>query len=311
MGFRIEFELSEYPKIFAAVKGWSLTNRRNAAEQVKHIYTQYLGRASGDIGDTFATVITDLETLNWKTDLSVYEENNSKELIKEILKEAKTLFWLDGQGKPQVKVFKFGIASTKYISYDIDIIDIDGSDFKVTHTSVDEVYNEVYLKFAKDYSSGNFTQEYYITPTASYPADATRVASALQSKNDYKTTNRLTVECPHIQDTTTALNLLQYYFDYHHRRKEMFEFSVTLKFYALQLGDIIYVNHPLNHNNKSSNVIKIVRKDNTLRITSREYGSEISVADTIQFSDSITRRFGQGYGRDGYGSKYGGNFATA
>ncbi|MBI3582369.1 MAG: hypothetical protein HY096_00280 [Nitrospinae bacterium] len=310
VGFRIEFEITEYPQIFAAVKGWSLTNRRNAIEQVKHIFTNYLNRASGNIGDSFADAIADLETLNWKTDFSVHEEINSKELIAEILKECKTSFWLDGQGKTQVKVFKFSKASTKYISYDTDIIDPDGNDFKVTHTSVDEVYNEVYLKFAKDYNSGNFTKEYYITPTTAYPADSDRVSAASQSKTDYKTTNRLTVECPYIQDDTTALNLLQYYFDYYHRRREIFEFSVSLKYFDIQIGDIAFPSHPLNHNSKSANVIKIIREENIVKVTGREYGSEVSVADTVRFSDSIVRRLGQGYGKDGYGVKYGGNFTT-
>ena len=310
VGFRIEFEITEYPQIYVPVKGWSLTNRRNAIEQVKHIFTNYLTRASGDIGDSFTGAIADLETLNWKTDLSVHEEINSRELIAEILKESKTLFWLDGQGKPQVKVFKFGQASSKYIFYNTDIIDTDGNDFKVTHTSVDEVYNEVYLKFAKDYSNGNFTKEYYITPTTSYPADSSRIAAALQSKIDYKTTNRLNVECSYIQDDATALKLLQYYFDYHHRRREVFEFSVSLKYFDIFLGDIAFISHPLNHNNKSANVIKVVKTGNMLKVTAREYGSELSLSDTVRFSDSIVRKLGQGHGRDGHGVKHGGNWTT-
>ncbi len=309
VGFRIEFEISEYPQVFAAVKGWSLTNRRNAIEQIKHIYTQYLSRAAGDIGSSFADAIALLETLNWKTDYSIHEEINSRELITEILKECKTSLWLDGQGKPQVKVFQFGEASSEYISYETDIIDPDGNDFKVTHTSVDEVYNGVYLKYGKNYANGEFTKEYYITPTSAYPVDVDRVAAALQSQSDYLTTNRLNIECSHIQDDTTAQNLLQYYFDYYHRRREIFDFSVSLKQFDIQIGDIIFPYHPLNHNEKSANVIKIIREGNIIKITAREYGGEKYVADTVRFSDSIVRRFGQGLGRDGCGVICGGNFA--
>lgn len=310
VGFRLEFELTEYPEVYVPIKGWSLTNRHNAIEQVKHIYTNYLNRATGDIGDTFTTAIADLQTLGWKTDFSANEEVNSKDLIMELLKECKTRFWLDGQGKPQVKVFKFGEKAGRLISYDTDIIDLDGTAFTVRNTSIDEVYNEIYVRFAKDYASGKYTKEYFINATEAFPADATRVASAAQSKTDFKTTNRLTMECPHVQDEATTLLLLQYLFDYNHRQRKLYEFTVSLKQYAVQRADIIWVQHPLNPSNKSMEVTKVVKSGNTLKVTAREYGNEAVVFDTVRFTDSITRTLGQGFGWDGFGTKFGGNWTT-
>lgn len=311
VGFRVEFELSEYPEVYVPIKGWTLTNRRNAIEQIKHIYTNYLGRAPGDIGSTFSTAIADLEALGYKTDFSANEEINSKDLITRLLKECQARFWLDGDGKPQVKIFKFGQRASRTISYDTDIVDPDGTGFVVKNTGVDQIYNEVYVKFAKDYATGDYTQEYHINTTDASPADASRVASAAQSKADYRTTNRLTVECPDIQDPATALLLLQYSFDYYHRQRKVCEFAVSLKQHGIAIGDIVWPSHPLNPGSKSMEVTNILKSGNILKITVREYGDELVLSDGVRFSDSVTLRYGQGYGKDGYGAKYGGNWVTA
>ena len=311
VGFRIEFELKEYPDVYVPGKGYALTNRRNAIEQVKHLYTEHLGRSAGDIGDTFTTAIADLVALGYKTDFSVNDEISSKDLIMEILKECKARFWLDGEGKPQVKVFKFGESAGRFISYDVDIIDPDGSDFTVRITPIDEVYNEVYVRFCKDYASGNYTKEYYITPAAASPSDSGRVADAAQSKTDFNTTNRLTMECPYIQDESTALDLLQYLFDYYHRQRSLYEFTVSLKQYAIQMADILWVSHPLVPAGQSVEVIKTVRSGNVLKITVREYGTEVVFNDLAILTDSIvSRQHGQGFGKDGFGVKFGGDFTT-
>lgn len=310
IGFRVEFEISDYPKVYAPIKGWSLTNRRNAIEQIKKIYTEYLGRASGDIGDSFATYITELENLAWKMDISIAGQINTKGQIAEMLKECKTRLWLDGDGKPQVKVFKFGERSGRTIHYDTDIVDSDGTGFSVENTSMDEIYNEVYLNFCLNYDSGNYTKQYYITATDSYPTDSTRQTRASQSRSDYGTTNRHTLDAQYIQDETTALALLQYLFDYYHRRRKIVKFTVALQHHDIHLGDIVLPIHFLNPYTKSFEVVNITATGNLIQVKAREYGIETLLSDTVNFSDAVTKKLGQGYGKDGYGVKYGGNFAA-
>ena len=297
VGFKIEFELSDYPDLYTATKGHNLNYRRNAIEQIKHIYINYLDRVSEDIGNSFLTAISVLENLNWKTDFAIIEEKFSKDIIDELIKECKGRFWFDGDNKPQIKIFQFNEVPGRAIFYDTEIVDPDRNGFHISNTAIDEVYNEIYLKFSKDYAKDSFMEEYYITPTAAYPADAARVNEALISKNRYKTTNRLNVECPYIKDKATALKLLQYYFDYYKKQKNLFEFNVTLKHFDIQIGEIIYVFHPLNVNKKSMEVIKIIKDENLIKIKAMEYASDV-------------QKFGHGYGKDDYGIKYGGIFTS-
>jgi len=297
VGFRIEYELSDYPDLYTATKGHNLNYRRNAIEQIKHIYINYLDRVSEDIGNSFLTAISVLENLNWKTDFAIIEEKFSKDIIDELIKECKGRFWFDGDNKPQIKIFQFNEVPGRAIFYDTEIVDPDRNGFHISNTAIDEVYNEIYLKFSKDYAKDSFMEEYYITPTAAYPADAARVNEALIRKNRYKTTNRLNVECPYIKDKATALKLLQYYFDYYKKQKNLFEFNVTLKHFDIQIGEIIYVFHPLNVNKKSMEVIKIIKDENLIKIKAMEYASDV-------------QKFGHGYGKDDYGIKYGGIFTS-
>jgi len=310
VGFRLEFVAKDYPNVYVPIKGYSLTYRQNAVEQIKHIFTTHLGRSSGDIGATFAQAISDLEAEGWKTDFSLHDVMNSREIIKGLKESCKGRYWLDGEGKPQIKIFKFGEKSSRVFSYDVDIIDPEGTGFTVSDTPVDEIYNTVRINFRKGYHTGQYTEQYYITPTEAYPADATRVAAAAASKSDYNTENELIFDAPYIQDEATALKLLQYLFDYYHRQRKILNLVTALMHHDVTIGEIVWVVYPVGIWSKSYEVTGIRKEGNLLHITVREYGTETLIADQVSLSDAVAWRHGQGLGKDGLGDELGGTWTS-
>ena len=304
LGFRVELEIRGYPEVFVPCDGVAVTFRsvafgasRNPALIIEDLHTRVLGFAEARIGTTFDAAITLLA--GWKFDLSVARPLDSGRLLKDLLRQSKAFTWRDADDVVQIGIFRLDDISDQTIVSTTDMINPKGDDFEVSWTPPEEVKNRIWLKWGPNLFDGGYSHEYHITEDSSRPVDTAREAAAAASQSTFGITGTLVFEAPHVQDADTALELLQFLFDFQSVRRRRLSFTVP-RHVVVAAGAFIAVTHPLLAGNENFIIDKLTRRGNRVKIGCLSIALEGQYEDAVGFEVTASTRTTFGWGSPEY-----------
>src|SRR3990167_7654324 len=248
-GFRVQVEPGTYPEIFVDCTGVNVTvggadkgASRNPVWIVEDFHTRVLGLAEARIGSTFAAAAGLLT--GWNLEVALFRAGGSAEALEALLKQCKAFLWRDGENDIQIGIYRLDDASTVTIDSETDIVDPDGTAFEVGYTDPEEIFNRVTLNWAPARFREGYSEQYLITEESATPVDTARVQAAADSQAANLVKNTLTLNAEFVQDAATALELLQFLFEFYSVRRRRLRFPVV-RHLDLRPGTVALVTHPL------------------------------------------------------------------
>lgn len=198
-------------RVFGA--GWtgktSTDMIENPADVINAIYRQELGVAGSDIDeDSFDDAITYLS--GWKFAGQILELEDSKLVIDRLCEQSTLRNYKRNDDREAVKA--------RDVSTSVDIaFDVSNSrDRKFKKTSPDKVYNEFRIKYNKNYATGNYEGEKFVTATDdNFTSDGAAYRTKCSTaSSSYGAVNPLIIEADFIRDEATAEMLCKAKADY-------------------------------------------------------------------------------------------------
>lgn len=312
LGFRVELELTGYPAVYVPCEGAGVTFRstdygasRNPALIMEDLHTRVLGLPESRIGTTFDSMLTLLGA--WRFDIALVRQRDSEEVLRELARQARAFTWRDGEDDVQLGVYRLGDAAELTLTEAADLIDGEGDGLVVEQVPVEEVYNRVHLRWGYDYARGEAAAEYHITEDSSNPTDTARVQAAADSQARLRLTRTLNVEAPWIQDSATALALLQWLFDWHHVRRHRVRFAVP-EHVNVRAGTILKLSHTVVPDADVNYLAEaVVRRGDRREVTAISLSLEALYADTAGFEVQADYTAKHLWGSPGFWDPWGGS----
>jgi len=258
----------------------------NPSHIIESIGRDEMGLDSDSLNETlFDAAVTDLS--GWKMAFQILDRKDTSKILDELAKQSKSRLYWDEQDKLAIKVFdedeSFPNANslTGNVPDDLDIFDEDAdiSDnifsqhpilesgegvvpFELFKMGADETKNDFVLYYKKNYATGEYEKNLYITNGAGVEADVeTNITEAYLENgqdlsstgnlkqlcadcyNELSTTNTWEYKADYIRDDATANKLLQHYVERLTKNRWKVRFTTGLNGIAHDVGDLINVRH--------------------------------------------------------------------
>jgi hypothetical protein len=311
LGFRVELAAPSFPEVYVPCAGVGVIHQgvdqgatRNPALIVKDLHTRVLGLAESRIGGTFAPLVTLLGS--WKLDMALTRQLKSEEALRRLLEQFNAFLWRDADNAVQLGRYRLGDVSTVTLDSAADIVDAEGDAFEIGYTAPEEIRSRVYLNWRQARFRDEFTRQSYITEANSNPKDSAREAAAAASQAANRVTNTLILDAPDIQDEATALELLQFLFDFHSVRRRALRFQTPMHV-NVNPGTVILVTHPLLTQSENYLVRNVTRRANLREIEAIALGIEGNMEDLLIFEVKASAAQHDGWGSPGYLDPLGGD----
>jgi len=234
---------------------------------------------SANIGDSFTTARTTLSSwkfaFQWSDKLNidnVFPWGGKKAVVTELAKQCKSTVIWDNLGSLKINVFSvnngFANSGTDFPN-DLDIFEFSGtpSSSSLTKNSIfsysldkidlNKVYNDFILKYSLNYATDNYDKILYMTNgsgtkasvehnmTEAYFENSQTVdilkTYTSESYNLVNTTNTFEFEAWAIRDESTANKLLQYFIEWHTKRRWEVTLTTGINASHFELGDFINI----------------------------------------------------------------------
>lgn len=278
---------------------------RNPAVQLADFYIQELGFSESDLGDTVFSAISLLA--GWNMDWTLAAVANSRDIIDEVMRQARMFEWRDGENKIQFGVIRTDAASDVVLGAD-DLIDPDGESVHFEPGPVDAVYNRVYLRWGT--KTGAAAENlYYITENDSNPSDLQRQGLAQTSIDAHRVTRTLDVSAPLIQDADTALRYLQFLFDFYRTRRRRSRFR-TLMHQPLRPGQVARLVVSDLGITENHLVQEVTREGDQLVCEGLAVNVETGLDEAVGYEATATTALGVGWGNPDFWDPWGGSINT-
>lgn len=185
-------------------------------------------------------------TDGWKKNLKlagkIDDEKNSLDIVKEICQNLAIAYFTDYQNKEKVINF---MGTT--IDRTIDLVKLTSpkagkSSIKLQKSSIKNIYTDFYVRYKKNFATGNFEGLEYCTP------DENSIGSSYQTKcsnaeSNYKTRQTYTFEANWIRDQSTAQELCKRLVDWFTIQHYIIGLVTSLNALDCELGDKVKIDH--------------------------------------------------------------------